>query len=138
MAPKHPFAGKSPAQRAADIRTAESWPATAVGWSEASGKLQLTVTHHESATPVEAFNPSDAMLGALCLFWAVAVEALPPLDIGRAPQAGVALLTAVPPGDQALTLPLPLQPYALGPPWLFASAGVGHRWALQPAPEPTQ
>ena len=86
MAPKHPFAGKSPAQRAADIRPAESWPATAVGWSGASGKLQLTVTHHESATPVEAFHPSDAMLGALCLFWAVAVEALPPLDIGTLQQ----------------------------------------------------
>ena len=86
MAPKHPFAGKSPAQRAADIRPAESWPATAVGWSEASGKLQLTVTHHESAAPVEAFHPSDNMLGALCLFWAVAVEALPPLDIGTLQQ----------------------------------------------------
>ena len=69
------------------------------------------------------------------LYWAIALLA----ESGEQPPgAGVALLTAVPPGDQALTLPLPLLPYALGPLWLFASAGVGNRWALQPAPEPTQ
>ena len=82
MAPKHAFAAKSPAQRAADIRPGEAWPATAVGWNEAASKLQLSVVHHESNTPVEAFHPDDNMLGALCLFWAVAVETLPPLDIG--------------------------------------------------------
>jgi hypothetical protein len=44
------------------------------------------VTHHESNTPVEAFHPDDPMLGALCLFWAVAVEALPPLDVATLQQ----------------------------------------------------
>ena len=86
MAPRHAFAAKSPAQRAADIRPAEAWPATAVGWSDAAHRLQLTVTHHESNTPVEAFHPDDLMLGALCLFWAVAVEALPPLDVATLQQ----------------------------------------------------
>ena len=69
------------------------------------------------------------------LFWALALLAE---SDGQPPGAGVALLTAVPLGDHALTLPLPLQPFALGPLWLYATAGVGHRWALQPATGPTQ
>ena len=89
MAPKHAFAAKSPAQRAADIRPGEAWRATAVGWNKAASKLQLSVAHHESNTPVEAFHPDDNMLGALCLFWAVAVETLPPLDIGTLQQRDV-------------------------------------------------
>ena len=43
------------------------------------------MTRHESNASVEAFQPDDLMLGALCLFsiffWAVAVEAHPPLDV---------------------------------------------------------
>ena len=66
--PRHTFAAKYPAKRAADIRPGEAWPATAVGWNEAGSKLQLRVVHHESNTPVEAFHPDDNMLGALCLF----------------------------------------------------------------------
>ena len=89
MAPKHAFAAKSPAQRAADIRPGEAWPATAVGWNKPASKLQLSVVHHESNTPVEAFHPDENMLGALCLFWAVAVETLPPLDIGTLQQRDV-------------------------------------------------
>ena len=69
------------------------------------------------------------------LYWAIALLAE---SGGQPPGAGVAFLTAVPPGDQALTLPLPLQPYALGPLWLFASAVGSHHWALQPATKPTQ
>ena len=64
-------------------------PATAVGWNEAASKLQLSVVHHESNTPVEAFHPDENMLGALCLFWAVAMETLPPLDIGTLQQRDV-------------------------------------------------
>ena len=86
MAPEHAFAAKSPAQRAADIRPGEAWPATAVGWNEAASKLQYSVVHHELNTPVEAFHPDDNMFGALCLFLAVAVETLPPLDIGTLTQ----------------------------------------------------
>ena len=69
--------------------------------------------------------------------WAVGAPS-PPHPSRQPPGAGVALLTAVPPGDRALTLPQPLQPFALGPLWLYATAGVGHRWALQPATGPTQ
>ena len=43
------------------------------------------VTNQESATHVEAFHPNNAMLGALCVFWMVAAEALP-LDIGTLQQ----------------------------------------------------
>ena len=92
MASKHAFAPKSPAQRAADICPGEAWPATALGWNEAASKLQLSVVHYESNTPVEAFHPDDNMLEALCLFWAVAAETLPPLDIGTLQQRDVNFL----------------------------------------------
>ena len=59
------------------------------------------------------------------LFWALALLAE---SDGQPPGAGVALLTAVPPGDHALTLPLPLQPFAPGQLWLYATEEVGG-WA---------
>ena len=64
------------------------------------------------------------------LFWALAQLAqagVPPL------WPGVALLTAVPPGDSTLALPRPMTPYACGALWVYTSAGVSHRWALTPA-----
>ena len=60
-----------------------------MGWNEAASKLQLSVVHHELNTPVGAFHPDDKMMGALCLFRAVAVEILPPLDIGTLQQRDV-------------------------------------------------
>ena len=82
MAPRaqHPFAAKSSAEKTASIRPADAWPATAVGWRDADGKLLLTVTHHAANAPVEAFPADNNMLGALCLLWAVATASLPPLD----------------------------------------------------------
>ena len=79
-AKNHPFAAKSPAEKAAAIRPADAWPATAVGWRATDGKLLLTVTHHEANAPVEAFAADDNMLGALCLLWSVATGSLPALD----------------------------------------------------------
>ena len=64
------------------------------------------------------------------LYWALAQLAqagVPPL------WAGVALLTAVPPGDSSLALPQPMTPYACGALWVYTTAGVSHRWALAPA-----
>ena len=79
-AKNHPFAAKSPSEKAAAIRPADAWPATAVGWRATDGKLLLTVTHHEANAPVEAFASDDNMLGSLCLLWAVATGSLPALD----------------------------------------------------------
>ena len=79
-AKNHPFAAKSPAEKAAAIRPADAWPATAVGWRATDGKLLLTVTHHEANAPVEAFAADDNMLGAVCLLWSVATGSLPALD----------------------------------------------------------
>ena len=64
------------------------------------------------------------------LYWALALLAqagVPPL------WAGVALLTAVPPGDSTLALPQLMTPYACGTLWVYTTAGVSHRWALAPA-----
>ena len=64
------------------------------------------------------------------LYWALALLAqagVPPL------WAGVALLTAVPPGDSTLALPQLMTPYACGTLWVYTTAGVSHRWALVPA-----
>ena len=98
-----------------------------------AGQLHLSLPvepHWHPEAPVRLIvSPPET------LYWALAL--LAEFD-GQPLGAGVALLTAVPPGDRALTLPLPLQPFALGPLWLFATAGVGHRRALQPATGPTQ
>ena len=105
-----------------------------VSWRVCSaGQLHLSLPvepHWHPGPPVRLIvsPPED-------LYWALALLAE---SNGQPPGAGVALLTAVPPGDRALTLPQPLQPFALGPLWLYATAGVGHRWALQPATGPTQ
>ena len=72
--------GEIPGPAAHDIRPADAWPATAVGWDATAGRLLLTVNHMVANTPVEGFPAGDLMLGALCLFWAVATETLPSMD----------------------------------------------------------
>ena len=63
MPPKqHPFAAKSPAERAQDIRPAHAWPASAVGWDATTGRPLLSVTHMAANTPVDAFPAGDLML----------------------------------------------------------------------------
>ena len=109
------------------VRGLASWHVFSAGQLHVSLPVE---PHWHPGPPIRLIlSPPEA------LYWAIALLAE---SDGQPPGAGVALLTAVPPGDRALTLPVPLQPYALGPLWLFASAGVGHRWALQPATEPTQ
>ena len=81
MAPKqHPFAAKSPAKRAQDIRPSDAWPASTVGWDATSGRLLLSVTHMAANAPVDAFPAGDLMLGALCVFRASVTESLPSMD----------------------------------------------------------
>ena len=90
------------------------------------------------ALPVEpSWHPGPPVLLIICPpaaeCWALALLAEAE---ARPSWAGVALLTAMPPGDGALPLPAPMTPYACGPLWLYTTAGVAQRWALAPAAAP--
>ena len=96
-----------------------------------AGSLQM-------ALPVEpSWHPGPPVLLIICPpaaeCWALALLAEAE---ARPSWAGVALLTAMPPGDGALPLPAPMTPYACGPLWLYTTAGVAQRWALTPAAAP--
>ena len=76
--------------------------------------LHVEPNWHPGARVLLVANPPAT------LFQVLAQLAQP---VERPSWAGVALLTAVPPGTTALALPRPMTPYHLGPLWLCTTVG---------------
>ena len=104
------------------VRGLASWQVCSAGSLHIA--LRVEPCWHPGAPALLIICPPAAVCWALALL--AEAEARPSW-------AGVALLTAVPPGDGALPLPAPMTPYACGPLWLYTTAGVAQRWALTPA-----
>ena len=110
------------------VRGLTSW------WASSAGLLHLVPDTpsgawlaHGSARPIYSWSTNLHVLDARQACGAASHPSC----------AGVALLTAVPPGDAALALPWLMTPYNLDTLRLYTTAGLAHRWALMPAAAPT-
>ena len=77
----HPFAAKSHAAQAAELRPADIFPFTSATWSPDAGKILDNCRHMAASVDLCGIPATGLILSSPTLWWAVLVDALLPLDV---------------------------------------------------------
>ena len=80
----HPFAGKSTAAQAAELRPADVFLFTSRTWSADVGKILVSCRHMAASVDLRGIPATNLILSSPTLWWAVLVDALLPLVVAGA------------------------------------------------------